>query len=439
MDNLVAARLQMAFSLGFHILFAVVGMGMPLLMVLAEWLGRKHHNPVLLDLARRWSKGVGILFAVGAVSGTVLSFELGLLWPAFMAVAGPVLGLPFSLEGFAFFLEAIFLGLYLYGWDRLAPWAHMACGVLVALCGTCSGIFVVTANAWMNAPVGFQLWDGKVVDVEPWVAMGNPAALAQCIHMVLAAYASVGFGVAGVHAGMLRRYPGNALHAAGLRLAFPVGAVCILLQLLSGHQSAQMVARQQPAKLAAMEGHWETERRAPMLLGGWSSNSQERTIGAIPIPWMLSVLCFDSPDAVVVGLKDIPAENRPPSGVVHLAFDTMVGLGMVMVLLALWGGVLLVKKRPWQDAPWFVRALSYATPAGFVAVEAGWVVTEVGRQPWIIQGVMRTRDAVTPMPGLVVPLVTFGALYVVLGVVVVALLRRQVFASAAGVGDTHGH
>src|SRR5688500_11194932 len=292
MSDLLAARSQMAMSLAFHIIFAVVGIGMPLLMVIAERRWQKTGDPICLELARRWSKGTAILFAVGAVSGTVLSFELGLLWPAFMEAAGPIIGMPFSLEGFAFFTEAIFLGVYLYGWKRITPRAHLWAGILVAVSGAASGIFVVIANAWMNAPTGFELVGGRITNIDPIAGMLNPMAFQQTLHMTLAAYAATGFAVAGIHAFLLLFDRENSFHRRALSIALMVGAPAALLQPISGDLSARAVAEYQPAKLAAMESHFETGRRVPLLIGGWPDLETGETRYAIRIPGGLSFLAF---------------------------------------------------------------------------------------------------------------------------------------------------
>jgi len=427
--DLLAARSQMAMSLGFHIIFAVVGIGMPPLMVVAEWRWRRGGDAIYLELAHRWAKGTAILFAVGAVSGTVLSFELGLLWPGFMAHAGAIIGMPFSLEGFAFFTEAIFLGIYLYGWDRISPRAHLTAGVLVALSGALSGIFVVIANAWMNTPAGFDLVNGRLVNVDPLAAMRNPAAFAQTLHMTLAAYASTGFVVAGIHALALLRDPRNAFHRRALAVALLVGAPAALLQPLSGDLSARVVARWQPVKLAAMEGHFKTGRGAPLRIGGWPDEASGQTRYALEIPKGLSLLAFHDPGAEVKGLEAFPRVDWPPIAPVHIAFQIMVGLGSFMALVAAWALALMVRQRDLRAHRWLLRAIGVAAPMGFICVEAGWVVTEVGRQPWVIQGVLRTADAVTPMPGLVIPFLTFTVLYCFLGAIVAWLLYLQVLKS----------
>jgi cytochrome bd ubiquinol oxidase subunit I len=428
MEDLLAARTQMAVSLMFHILFAIAGMAMPVLMAVSEGLWLRTRDPVHLELTKRWAKGTAILFAVGAVSGTVLSFELGLLWPKFMEHAGAIIGMPFSLEGFAFFTEAIFLGIYLYGWDKVPPRAHFLAGIVVAVSGGLSAVFVVAANAWMNTPTGFDLVDGKMVNIDPLAAMLSPAAIPQAIHMLLAAYAAVGFAVAGIHAWVLLRHPESRFHRAALGIALVVGGPAALLQPLSGDLLAQRVADYQPAKLAAMEGHFETQKGAPLLIGGLPDPEAGVTRWAIEIPYGLSLLAHHDPQAEVTGLNDIPRENWPNVTIVHLSFQIMVACGMAMALLTLAAGWIWWRRRALTDRR-LLRALVLASPLGVLAIEAGWFVTEVGRQPWIIQGVMRTRDALTPMPGLTTPLVTITLVYVALGVIVVFLLKRHVIST----------
>jgi cytochrome d ubiquinol oxidase subunit I len=436
MSDLLAARMQMAISLGFHIVFAEIGVAMPLMMVLAEWRWRRTGDAMYRELARRWARGTAILFAVGAVSGTVLSFELGLLWPGFMRFAGPIIGMPFSLEGFAFFTEAIFLGVYLYGWEgeRVGPRAHLAAGVIVAVSGAASAVFVVLVNAWMNAPVGFRAAaGGRLLDIDPIAGMQSPAAFPQALHMLLAAYAATGMAVAGVHAWLLLRGRAPAFHRRALGVALLVGAPAAVLQPISGDLSARVVAVTQPVKLAALEGQWETERGAPLRIGGWPNAAREETRWALEIPYGLSLLAFYDPHAEVRGLLTVRAADRPPVAVVHLAFQAMVGLGSALALVALATGWTVWRRRDVARARWVLRALAIVTPFGFLATEAGWIVTEVGRQPWIVQGLLRTGDAVTPMPGLVVPMLLFTALYLGLGAIVVALVAALVRETATAV------
>jgi cytochrome d ubiquinol oxidase subunit I len=426
-NDLLAARTQMAISLGFHIIFAEIGVAMPILMVLAEWRWRRSGDATYLELAKRWAQGTAILFAVGAVSGTVLSFELGLLWPGFMRLAGPVVGLPFSLEGFAFFAEAIFLGVYLYGWTRVGPRAHLAAGVLVAVAGTASAIFVVTVNAWMNTPVGYQLAaDGRLASIDPVRGMQSPAALEQVLHMVIAAYAATGLAVAGIHAWMLLRGGSPELHRRALAIALVLGAPAAVLQPISGDLSARTVAATQPVKLASLESLWDTQRGAPLAIGGVPDEAHETTRWAVEVPYGLSLLAYHDPLAEVKGLKAFPRSDWPPVAIVHLAFQVMVALGLAMAFVGLWAGWVAWRRRELTTQRRLLIALAAVTPFGFLATEAGWIVTEVGRQPWVVHGVLRTADAVTPMPGLVVPMTLFTLLYIGLGAIVVRLITSMV-------------
>ncbi len=431
MSDLLAARSQMAMSLAFHIIFAVVGIGMPVLMVIAERRWQKTGDAIYLDLAKRWAKGTAILFAVGAVSGTVLSFELGLLWPKFMEFAGPIIGMPFSLEGFAFFTEAIFLGIYLYGWDRISRRAHIWAGIAVAVSGAASGIFVVIANAWMNSPTGFDLVGGQIANVDPIAGLMNPMAFQQTLHMTLAAYTATGFAVAGIHALLLLIDRSNAFHRRALSVALVLGVPAALLQPISGDISARSVAKYQPAKLAAMEAHFETAAAVPLTIGGWPDMDAKETRYAIKIPYGLSLLAFHDPHAVVKGLNEFPRQDWPNVPIVHTAFQIMVALGSYLALLSVWIAWAALRRRELVSNRPLLGAIALAAPMGFIAIEAGWIVTEVGRQPWIVYGVLRTADAVTPMPGLVVPFVLFTVLYCFLGVIVAWLLYRQIIRSPA--------
>lgn len=423
MSDLLAARSQMALSLAFHIVFAAIGVGLPLLMVLAETLWIRTGKDVYKRLTRAWSKGLALLFAVGAVSGTVLSFELGLLWPEFMRVAGPLVGMPFSLEGLAFFTEAIFLGIYLYAWDRIPRGAHLAAGVMVALSGAASALFVLSVNGWMNAPTGYLPGEGAQ-GIDPIAAMTNPFWIANTIHMLLAAYIVTAFGAAALHALRLLKDPESELHRAAVRIAVGLGAVAALLQPVSGDVTARMVAEHQPAKLAAMEAHFETGPCAPMILGGIPDEETMEVRWALRIPCGLSLLLEHDPDAVVTGLDRIPRDEWPPVLPVHVAFQVMVAIGLFLIAVGVYGAWRLWRGPPLWRARWYLGALVAAGPLAVVAMQAGWVVTEVGRQPWIIWQVMRTEEAVTPMPGLVVPFTAFTLLYLFLTAVVVALMLR---------------
>lgn len=422
MDTLTAARAQMEVSLAFHMVFAALGIGMPLLMVLAEamWLrtGGEHWR----QLARKWAKATALTFAIGAVSGTALSFELGLLWPRFMAFAGGIIGPAFALEGYAFFLEAIFLGLYLYGWEKLSPRAHWMAGVGVAVSGMLSGILVVAANAWMQEPAGVTLVAGKVTEASPWAPFLSPAWPQMALHSTLSCYIATGFAAAGVYAAGMLRGRRDAYHRAGLTLCLAVGTVTALLQPVSGHVSAQHVARNQPAKLAAAEAHFETRRAAPIVVGGLPDEETRTVRGALRIPRLLSFLATDDFDGEVKGLDAFPREEWPNVTITHLAFDVMVGCGVALIGLGLWFWLVRWRKR--EPGRWLLRALVMGSPLGIIALEAGWIVTEVGRQPWVIRGVMLTRDGVTPAEGVAATFFGFTVLYLVLGTALALLLRR---------------
>jgi cytochrome d ubiquinol oxidase subunit I len=434
-SDFLYARSQMGMSLAFHIVFAALGIGLPVLMAISEGLYLRTRQPVFLELSKRWSRGAAILFAVGAVSGTVLSFELGLLWPGFMEKAGAIIGMPFSLEGFAFFTEAIFLGLYLMGWNRLPPFVHWLCGLLVAVSGILSGIFVVMANSWMNSPAGFKIVDGKITGIDPIAAMLNPAAFHEVVHMTLAAFVATGFAVAAIHAFFLLRNRANVFHRNALGIALALGCISAPLLMISGDFSARSVAKLQPAKLAAMEAVYYTQTGAPLQIGGIPDNESRTTRYALTIPRGLSLLSTHDPNGKVIGLEQFPRNDWPNVRVVHWAFDLMAGSGTALFMLSIAVGWFAWKRRGVPDDKWLLRALVAAGPLGFLAIEAGWVVTELGRQPWIIYGVMRTKEAVTPMNKIAIPFLVFTLLYIFLSVVVFSLLRRQFMKTEAPVSE----
>ncbi len=428
MNDLIFARAQMAMSLAFHIIFAAIGIGMPLLMVIAEGLHLRSKDHLYLELSKAWARGTAVLFAIGAVSGTVLSFELGLLWPRFMRFAGGIIGLPFSLEGFAFFTEAIFLGIYLYGWGRVKSHIHWLAGLVIAISGFISGAFVLTANGWMNAPSGFDLVNGQPVNIDPIAAMLNPASLHEILHMNLAAYVATAFSVAGIHAFFLLRQPNHPLHRRALGIALTVACITIPLQGLSGDLSARRVAILQPAKLAAMEALYKTQQGAPLILGGLPDSNAMTVRYGIELPYLLSLLAFRQPEAVVTGLDAFRRDQWPNVSLVHWSFDIMVVCGLAMGGVALWA-VWLWWRRRLPHSPAFLKAVVASAPLGFIAIETGWIVTEVGRQPWIIYNIMPTAEAVTPVRGIMFFLIFFTLLYLILSVILIFVLRRQFLAT----------
>ena len=426
MDDFIAARSQMALSLGFHIIFSCIGMVMPFFMAVSHYYWLRTGRPVFKNVTKAWSKGVGIFFATGAVSGTVLSFELGLLWPEFMKHAGPIFGMPFSLEGTAFFIEAIALGFYLYGWEKFNPWFHWITGVIVGISGLLSGILVVAANSWMNSPSGFDYINGRFLNIDPIRAILNDAWFSQSLHMCIAAFAATGFAVSGVHAYMILKKKNVDFHSKAFRIAAAFATVAALLQPISGDISAKFVAKTQPAKLAAMEAHFKTQSYAPLIIGGIPDNANKRVKYAIRIPGLLSFMSFGDFKAEVKGLDSIAQKDWPPVSITHYAFQIMVGLGMFLVLISLLYFIALFIKKNWLGKTWLLSLFVLAIPLGYMAIEAGWTVTEVGRQPWIIYGIMRTKVAVTPMPGIFYSFYLFTAVYLSLSLIVIFLLYRQI-------------
>ncbi|WP_104630833.1 cytochrome ubiquinol oxidase subunit I [Streptomyces sp. MH60] len=427
--DLAAARAQMGFSLAWHIVVACLGVGLPALTLIAEWYGIRTGNPAHRLLARRWARAMGVLFAVGAVSGTILSFEMGLLWPGLMGTFGQVVGLPFALEGIAFFIEAIFLGIYLYAWDRLPPRRHLLTGLPIVVAGVASAFFVVCANAWMNQPRGFVLRKGKVVDVDPWAAMLNPASPPQTVHMILAAFIVASFLTAAVYAVALLRGRRDAYHKAGFYIPFTLGAVVTPFQLVVGDWAARFLAEFQPAKLAAIEGVFTTGSHVPLTLGGIARDDALRY--GLEIPNGLSLLVGYSPETVVQGLDKVPRDQWPAVTGVHWAFDVMVGIGLFLLALGAWlllswwrgrrsRGELLDQR----GSRLFLTLAAIGGPASVIALESGWCVTELGRQPWIVWGVMSVRDAVNPAPGLMTGLWLVLIVYAGMTVATVYVLRR---------------
>ena len=429
-SNLGAARAQMGLSLGWHIVFACLGVGFPVLILIAEWRGI-HGDADAMRLARKWAKVAGVLFAVGAVSGTILSFEMGLLWPGLMGKFGSVYGLPFALEGFAFFIEAIFLGIYLYAWDRLKPRVHLASGVPIAVAGVASAFFVVTANAWMNNPQGFILVNGQVTDPQPLTAMLNAATPVEAGHMILAAFMVTGFLIASVYAVAMLRGRRDRYHKVGLLLPLIIATALTPAQIVVGDIAAREVADNQPVKLAAMEGLAHAEVGAGEHIGGIFINGQLRY--AIVLPHVLAFLAKGDINATVQGLDSVPPQDRPEAvTLIHLAFNVMVGIGFLLLGLGAWLLGSWVRGRRAPASRWFLRAAIVAGPAAVVAMESGWIVTEVGRQPWIVYEVMRTADAVNPAPGLYWGLVALVVVYTVLTSVTVFVLRRLARSSGNG-------
>jgi cytochrome d ubiquinol oxidase subunit I len=423
-SNLEAARSQMAFTLGFHIILASLGVALPALMLIANYRGLRHDDTAALKLAQRWSKAAAVTFAVGAVTGTVLSFEFGLLWPAFTGRFGAVFGALFAIEGIFFFLEAIFLAIYIFGWDRLSPWAHFWTSVPVVVSGVGGAYSVVAVNAWMNQPQGFSPATGKVTSVDLWKVIFNPAVPYEVPHMILAAYLMTGFLVASIYAVGLLRGRRDRIHRLGLLIPLTVACIATPLQFVVGDSAARAIAKDQPVKFAAMECVQQTSTDVTEYFGGICTSSGVK--GAIGIPGLDSLLVGWSTDTQITGLDSVPPADRPPANtMIHLSFDAMVGICSLMLLLALWLGIDWWRKRDYPQSHWFLRATAVSGVAAIVALECGWIVTEVGRQPWIVYKVMRTSDAVTHAGGIWITFAVVLALYIALGVTLVVTLRAM--------------
>ena len=422
--DLLEARQMQALSLGVHIPLVCFGIAFPAMFLFVEGLYLRTGDATYKALAKRWSKVALILFAVGVVTGTILSFEFGLLWPEFMATFGGVFGVAFGLEGISFFVEAIFMAIYVYGWDRLRPRAHLLCGVPIVISGFAGSFNVIAVNGWMNNPEGFDVVDGRVVDPRPFDALINTHLWHELIHMYLAGYIVAGFLVAGVYAFAWRRGRRDRYHRTGLVVALSFACLAAPVQVVIGDWAARTVADTQPVKLAAFEGLARTQAGAPFTIGGIFDEDEQRVRYGIEVPKLLSLLSEHDPDARVTGLDAVPPEDRPPVNVVRFAFQTMVGIGTGLALLGAVFVATWLRRRRLPRSAWFYRAVMAAGPLSIVALISGWITTEVGRQPWVVYGVMRTEQAVTAADGLEVGYAVLVAVYVSLAAGVLWLLRR---------------
>ncbi|GAB4252200.1 MAG: cytochrome ubiquinol oxidase subunit I [Thermoleophilia bacterium] len=447
MTTELAARALMGMSLGFHIVYAALGIGIPLLLLLAEGISLKTGDEDYHRMARGWARTSAVLFAIGAVSGTALSFELGFLFPYFMDAAGPMIGLPFTMEGFAFFLEAIFLGLYLYGEKRLSRRALFLATIPIAVGSAASAVFVISVNAWMNSPEGFatltagSLADG-IASVNPLDAMTTSAWPHMAVHGTIASYVAAGLAVAGFYAWSLLRNrsplrDGNRPYdRKAMTLSLGVATAVIPLMAVSGHLSAQSLADDQPRKLAAMEAHFETREGAPLILGGIPNPDTGEVALGIPIPRGLSLLAHNDPNAAVTGLEDFPRDTWPNTLVVHWSFDAMVLMWLAMMGAAAWFWIDRIRRRESSPDRRLLKAIVGVSPLGMLAIEAGWFVTEFGRQPFIVREYMRVSEAVTPREGIWLVLLVFFAVYSALTVMLIWLLLRATISPAPAAADT---
>lgn len=420
--EVVPARAQMAFTLGFHIILACYGIAFPTIVLIMEFLAIRRHDVTMMTLARRWSQAMGVLVAVGAVTGTVLSFEMGLLWPGLMSRFGAVLGLPFGFEGIFFFLEAIFTAIYLYGWRRLKPWAHFWSGVPVAISGIFGAIAVMAANSWMNQPGGFTLSHGRVVAVDVWKVFLNRAAAYETPHMILAAYMVVGFGISSVYAVGWLKGRRDRYHRLGFGVPFTVASTLTPIQILVGDTAARAVAHDQPIKFAAMEYVTHTATGVAEYLGGFFVNG--KVYFGLRLPDVDSILVGFTPGTKVTGLDSVAPSQRPPAlSLLHLSFNVMVGFAFLLLLAALWALIIWRRRHNFPEQRWFWRLAVVCGPAALIAMECGWIVTEVGRQPWVVYHLLTTSQAATTNPGVIASLTFVIVLYCLLGVTTIVLLR----------------
>jgi cytochrome d ubiquinol oxidase subunit I len=422
-EYLLEARQMQALSFAVHIPIVCFGIAFPAFVLLLEGLWLRTGDPLYRTIAKRWSKVMLALFAVGVVTGTILSFELGLLWPNFMATFGEVFGLGFTLEAFSFFIEAIFIAIYVYGWDRLSPWAHFLSGIPVVVAGFMGSLMVITVNAWMNNPSGFTLEGGRVSDVRPLDALfGNDYLWHELVHMYVAGFIVAGFLTAAVYAVAWLRGRRGRYERIAMVVPLTIAALAAPVQIVVGDWAARSVAREQPTKLAAFEGLYESEVGAPVHLGGWYDGDEIRY--GIPLPRLLSLLSFHDPSARVEGLEEVPADERPPVNVVRIAFQTMVGIGFLLAGISAFYVFVWLRRKRLPRSTWFYRAVVVAGPLSVVALIAGWVTTEVGRQPWVVYGQMRTEEAVTGASGIPVGYASLVLVYAGLLVAIVWILRR---------------
>ncbi len=423
MDSVFFSRMLTELTLAFHIIFATIGVGVPVMIALAQWIGVKNNDPHYLLLARRWSRGFVITVAVGVVTGTAIGLQLSLLWPKFMELAGQVIGLPLFLETFAFFIEAIFLGIYMYTWDRVKnPKLHLLLLVPVAIGGSMSAVFITTVNAFMNTPSGFDLVDGQLVNINPWEAMFNPATATKVAHVLTTSYMTSAFILAAIAAYHLLKGKRHVYYKKALRVTMIAALVFSVATAVAGDFAGKFLAKYQPEKLAAAEWHFETEKNAPLVLFG-TLNEENQVESAIKIPSALSILAYGTPDGEVIGLNEFPKEEQPPL-YIHYLFDLMVVIGIALTIVAFLYVLFERKKPQLVRSKLFLSILIGSAPLAMLAIEIGWFFTEVGRQPWIIRGLMKVSEAATTSDDVGIFLGLFAILYTVLTIACLSALHK---------------
>lgn len=424
LDSTMLARILTSVTLGFHIIFASMGVGIPLVISIAEFIGIRKKDKAYLLMARRWTRGFTVTVAVGVVTGTCIGLQLSLLWPSFMKLAGEVIALPLFLETFMFFFEAIFLGIYIYTWDRFKnPYIHWLISIPVIIGSTGSAFFIMTVNAFMNTPQGFTLVDGVLRDIQPMAAMFNPATPSKVGHMVFAAYATSAYVMAAIAALSMLKGKTHSYHKKALNLTLTLAFIFSMGTAVWGDIAGKFLAEYQPAKLAAAEWHFETTDKAEFVFGGVLDKEKQEVKYAIKVPYALSILATNSPNGVVVGLNDIPRDEWPPL-FIHYLFDSMATIGGYMALVPVLY-FLIVKVRKRVPPKWILWASVFGAPLGFLAIEFGWMFAEIGRQPWILNGYLRTVHAATTANNVGEMLILFCLLYAFLGTVCALVLKRM--------------
>ncbi|RSD25924.1 cytochrome ubiquinol oxidase subunit I [Mesobacillus subterraneus] len=422
-ESVFFSRVLTELTLSFHIIYATIGVGIPLMIMIAQWVGIKKQDEHYILLARRWTRGFVITVAVGVVTGTAIGLQLSLLWPNFMELAGNVIALPLFMETFAFFFEAIFLGIYLYTWDRFENQKkHLLLLIPVAIGASFSAVFITIVNAFMNAPQGFDLVNGELVNINPILAMFNPAMPTKVAHVLATAYMTSAFILASIGAYRLLKGSDHIYHKKALLLTMKIGLVFSIAAAVIGDFSGKYLAEYQPEKLAAAEWHFETHEGAPLMLYGILDDGEVKY--AIKIPYALSILAHSDPNAEVIGLDQFKEDEIPPL-YIHYLFDGMVTIGIWMTLLSLVYVVGAWLKWSFIRTRWYRWLIVLGGPLSMVAIELGWWFAEVGRQPWILRGIMRTEEAATTSGQVDMMLILFAGLYLILAIGSVVVLTRM--------------
>ncbi|WP_461676135.1 cytochrome ubiquinol oxidase subunit I [Staphylococcus warneri] len=441
MDSVEMSRLLTGMTLAVHIIFATIGVGMPLMFVIAEFLGIRNNDAHYIALAKRWSKGYTVTVAVGVVTGTIIGLQLSLVWPTFMKMGGHVIALPLFMETFAFFFEAIFLSIYLYTWKRFKnKWIHFVIGLPVIIGGSFSAFFITSVNSFMNTPAGFEMKNGRMVNVQPLEAMFNSSFIVRSFHVVATAGMTMAFILAAIAAFKLLKqsYSEDKIyHLKALKMTMIVGFISTLLSMLAGDMSAKFLHKVQPEKLAAYEWHFDTQSQANLVFFGVLNEKTNEVSGAIEIPGMLSFLADNNFKTTVKGLNDFPKNELPPL-IVHYFFDLMVSMGVFcFVISGIFMLILLIKKlRHFITHKVVLYSILLTGPASMLAIEFGWFLTEMGRQPWIVRGYLRVSQAATQAGGITLVTILFGLLYLVL-IVTSAYVLLRMFRNKPAINDVN--